>query len=206
MHNIRASATPGCVTVTSSHSSPRYLPISSCGLIGDCRSAALVGTGGTVDWLCLPRFDDASLFGRILDARRGGYWQIRPTGRHIAKQAYRDRSNLLRTVYSTSGGVATLLDFMSVTGRDTGKTSGTRNEPRLVRLIECLSGQMEFETIIDPAPDYGRSVSRFESSDGRFHGDAGRYHFCTRYRAAPPDVIDPDRGHPVAIAQTGDGV
>lgn len=55
MRNIRASATLGCVTVTPSHSSPRYLPTSSYGVIGDCRSAALVGTEGSVDWLCLPR-------------------------------------------------------------------------------------------------------------------------------------------------------
>ena len=122
-----------------------YLPISSYGLIGDCRSAALVGTDGSVDWLCLPRFDDPSLFGRILDARRGGSWQIRPTLRHGAKQQYRDRSNLLRTVYSTSSGVVTVLDFMPVTASEVDGDARGRSEPRLVRLIECLSGQDDTE-------------------------------------------------------------
>jgi GH15 family glucan-1,4-alpha-glucosidase len=130
-----------------------YLPISSYGLIGDCRSAALVGADGSVDWLCLPRFDDPSLFGRILDARRGGSWQIRPTGRHVARQQYRDRSNLLRTVYSTSTGVVTLLDFMPVTAPEVEDDARARSEPRLVRLIECLSGQVNLESVIDPAPD-----------------------------------------------------
>ncbi len=155
-----------------------YLPISSYGLIGDCRSAALVGADGSIDWLCLPRFDDASLFGRILDARRGGYWQIRPEGRHVAKQQYRDRSNLLRTVYSMSSGVVTVLDFMPVTAPEVEGKARARSEPRLVRLIECLSGQVGLESIIDPAPDYGRAPNRFACSAGHFHGDIGSHHFC----------------------------
>ena len=57
-----------------------YLPLGAYSLIGDCRSAALVGHDGSIDWLCLPRFDDPSIFGRILDAERGGYWQIAPRG------------------------------------------------------------------------------------------------------------------------------
>ena len=167
------------VTRATTHRSAHgYLPISSYGLIGDCRSAALVGADGSVDWLCLPRFDDPSLFGRILDARRGGSWQIRPTGRHVARQQYRDRSNLLRTVYSTSSGVVTLLDFMPVSAPEVEGHARARSEPRLVRLIECLSGEVNLESVIDPAPDYGRAPTRFASDSGHFHGDAGAHHFC----------------------------
>src|SRR5438094_392502 len=59
-----------------------YLPIAEYGLIGDCRTAALVGADGSIDWLCLARFDDASVFARLLDARRGGSWQIEPAGEY----------------------------------------------------------------------------------------------------------------------------
>jgi GH15 family glucan-1,4-alpha-glucosidase len=155
-----------------------YLPSSAYGLIGDCRSAALVGADGTIDRLYLPRFDDASLFARLLDARRGGYWQIRPSGKHVAKQQYRDRSNLLRTVHSMSSGVVTVLDFMPLNGPDVEGHACARSEPRLVRLIECLSGQVSLESIIDPAPDYGRAANRFASGAGHFHGDIGSHHFC----------------------------
>ena len=94
-----------------------YLPIGAYGLIGDCCSAALVGGDGSIDWLCLPRFDDASLFGRILDAQRGGYWRIAPAGPHQTTQRYCDRSNVLQTTFATRTGVVTLTDFMPVEGQ-----------------------------------------------------------------------------------------
>ena len=163
---------------SSNRSAGGYLPIGNYGVIGDCRSAALVGSDGSIDWLCLPRFDDGSLFGRIVDARRGGYWQIRPTGRHVAQQQYRDRSNLLRTVYTTATGVVTVLDFMPVNEQNIYQHARAHNDPRVVRLLDCLSGEVELECIIDPAPDYGRTAARFEISGGHFHGDVGKYHFC----------------------------
>ena len=57
-----------------------YLPIAEHGLIGDPHTVALVGTEGTIDWYCCPRFDAPRLFGAILDRERGGYWRIAPTG------------------------------------------------------------------------------------------------------------------------------
>src|ERR1700720_603081 len=91
-----------------------YLQIGAYGLIGDCRSAALVGLDGSIDWLCLPRFDDDALFGRILDAERGGSWEIHPDEPHQVHQRYRDRTNLLDTVFSTGTGVVVVTDFMPV--------------------------------------------------------------------------------------------
>src|ERR1700693_2022272 len=90
------------------------LPIGAYGLIGDCRSAALVGVDGSIDWLCLPRFDDASVFGRILDADKGGYWQISPVDADGSHQRYRDLTNILDTVFTTDSGVLVVTDFMPV--------------------------------------------------------------------------------------------
>ncbi len=91
-----------------------YLPIEAYALIGDCRSAALLGSDGSIDWLCLPRFDDASLFGRILDARRGGHWQVCPAGEYSVVQRYHNRTNVLATVFSTATGSAVVTDFMPI--------------------------------------------------------------------------------------------
>src|ERR1700730_13141682 len=89
-----------------------YLPIAGYGLIGDCRSAALVGEDGSIDWLCLPRFDDASVFARILDADRGGHWSITARNADTVVQRYRDLSNVLLTIWETPTGRAVVTDFM----------------------------------------------------------------------------------------------
>ncbi len=74
-----------------------YRPIEDYGIIGDTHSAALVDSAGSLDWLCLPRFDSPSLFARILDARRGGHWTMRPRGRFASQRRYLERTNVLET-------------------------------------------------------------------------------------------------------------
>ena len=108
-----------------------YLPIGSYGLIGDCRSAALVGVDGSIDWLCLPRFDDDALFGRILDAGKGGSWQLHPDEPHDVHQRYRDRTNLLDTVFATGTGVVVVTDFMPLDERSVVQHAKPHNHPRV---------------------------------------------------------------------------
>src|SRR5438552_18724293 len=75
-----------------------YLPIAEHGVIGDLHSVALVGTDGTIDWFCCPRFDSPSVFASILDARRGGHYRIAPTRReHNTRQLYFPDTNVLIT-------------------------------------------------------------------------------------------------------------
>ena len=69
--------------------------IADYGLIGDCRSAALVSRNGSIDWLCFPRFDSPSIFAAILDPERGGYWSISPCEPFDAARAYINDSNVL---------------------------------------------------------------------------------------------------------------
>ena len=155
-----------------------YLPIGAYALIGDCRSAALVGADGSIDWCCLPRFDSPSLFGRILDAREGGYWQIRPSGDHRSEQRYDDRSNVLRTVFSTGTGLVRVSDFMPIDERTVEQHARPHRNARIVRIVDCLAGTVTMQHHIVPRPDYGRSTVSFSAEGRRFHGDAEGLHFC----------------------------
>ena len=155
-----------------------YLPIAAYGVIGDCRSAALVGSDGSIDWLSLPRFDDASLFGRILDARKGGSWQIRPAVPYRASQRYRDRTNVLITIFSTDGGVVAVTDFMPVQPETLGHHARPHSEPRVVRLIECVAGSVPMRMEIDVAPGYGLQRPVFRCTGRRWHTNAAGLHIC----------------------------
>jgi GH15 family glucan-1,4-alpha-glucosidase len=155
-----------------------YLPIGAYGLIGDCRSAALVGVDGSIDWLCLPRFDDDALFGRILDARRGGSWQLHPDEPHQVHQRYRDRTNLLDTVFATGSGVVVVTDFMPVDEHSVIQHARPHNHPRVIRLVECLAGEMTMHHLFDPAPGFARTPVALTMADGQIHADTAKLHLC----------------------------
>lgn len=96
--------------------SENRLGIADHGLIGDLRTCALVGTDGTIDWFCAPRFDSPSVFGAILDGDRGGSWRLAPTrGVTRSHQFYFPDTAVLITRFLTPNGVAEVHDFMPVT-------------------------------------------------------------------------------------------
>ena len=91
----------------------RYLPIAEHGLIGDLHTVALVGTDGTIDWYCCPRFDSPSVFAAILDADRGGLFRIWPDCEGwSSKQLYLPDTNILITRFLMPDGVGEVQDFM----------------------------------------------------------------------------------------------
>ena len=129
-----------------------YLPIAEHGLIGNLHTVALVGTEGTIDWYCCPRFDAPSLFGAILDRERGGYWRIAPTGANwTTKQLYFPQTNILITRFLSPHGVAEVQDFMAA-------VSSGRQPHRLVRCIFCVRGWVPFQVEVEPRFDYGRQA------------------------------------------------
>src|SRR5512146_2530804 len=96
-----------------SRSSGRYLPIAEHGLIGDLHTVALVGTDGTIDWYCCPRFDSPSVFAAILDADHGGLFGIAPDcNGWSSKQLYLPDTNILITRFLMPDGVGEVQDFM----------------------------------------------------------------------------------------------
>ena len=156
-----------------------YLPIEGYGLIGDCRSAALVGLDGSIDFLCLPRFDSDAVFSRILDATRGGCWEIRPAVTFSSRQHYRDRTNLLDSIFTTGTGIVALTDYMPVDERDVEAQGRFRDEPRIVRHVECLAGHVRMRHVYDPRPGFAREqVALTVESDRHVHADAGRLRLC----------------------------
>ena len=130
-----------------------YKPISDYGVIGDMHSAALVSKGGSIDWLCFPRFDSSSVFAAILDYERGGRFAIQPPGYYHFSQTYLDGTNILVTSFRTDEGRASVTDFMPVA------EDITVSEHEVIRLVRCESGRMALECLFQPRLDYGRAVT-----------------------------------------------
>ena len=137
-----------------------YKPISEYGLIGDMHGSALVGTDGSIDWCCMPRFDSAALFSRILDAKKGGFFKLSPTNVSGVSRRYQPNTNILETSFTTETGSGILIDFMpvhrhSAMPRQTLETTGYQ---RLVRILRCTEGRLDFEMDCYPRFDYGTIV------------------------------------------------
>jgi GH15 family glucan-1,4-alpha-glucosidase len=154
-----------------------YLHIGDYGMIGDCRSCALIGMDGSMDWCCLPRFDSPSVTGRLLDDRKGGQWRISPVGEFAARQEYADKTNVLRTIFQTKEGLAVVTDFMPAEEHDIKRHARPHRHPRVVRMVTGLTGRVRMRQNLDLRPDYGRDTS-MKVEDGRYHGDSEAFHFC----------------------------
>lgn len=139
--------------------SAHYSPIEDYGVIGNGQSAALVNKLGSIDWLCLPRFDSPSLFARILDYVRGGFWHIQPTAQYQTAQRYVPDTNVLETIFTTPEGRIKLLDFMPIAGEQ--DQPGKRAPYALVRIVESIDGTHEMVSVCAPRPDYARSLPNF---------------------------------------------
>jgi GH15 family glucan-1,4-alpha-glucosidase len=137
---------------------PRTLTLGEYGLIGDMRTAALVGLDGGIDWCCLPRFDSGSVFAALLDRERGGTWAIRPQEEWTSTQRYLPRTNILETTFRTAGGVVVLTDFMPVA--EDGRPSGPH--PEIHRQLRCTRGRMPLQMIFMPRFEYGARTTRLE--------------------------------------------
>ena len=99
------------------------LPIGDYALLSDCRSAALVSRGGSVDWLCAPRFDGPSVFGRLLD-EGAGHWSVRPVGPAATSRRYLPETMVLETTFRTPTGTLRLVDAMALGPGERGHDLG----------------------------------------------------------------------------------
>ena len=142
---------------------PRYLPIAEHGLIGDLHTVALVGTDGTIDWYCCPRFDSPSVFGAILDADDGGLFRIAPDCiGWSSKQLYLPDTNILITRFLMPDGVGEVQDFMPPP-----RSGAAAHCHRMIRRVVPVRGRMRFVVDVAPRFDYGRARHEVElTADG----------------------------------------
>src|SRR4051812_16416072 len=146
-----------------------YQAINAYGVIGDCHSVVLVAPAVSLDWGCLPDFDSPAIFCRLLDAERGGYFQIIPSDGAIpGSQRYLPGSNVLQTSFTSIMGEIVLTDFMPVEtlsawpykGMDTNTWAHEDGSCHcLVRVVECTHGKMSVTMKLKVSPHYAATLS-----------------------------------------------
>ncbi|MEU9559499.1 glycoside hydrolase family 15 protein [Streptomyces fumanus] len=133
-------------------------------IIGDEQTAALVATDGSVDWLCLPRFDSAACFAKLLGDEDNGHWRIAPVGaERCTRRAYRPDTLVLDTEWETAQGTVRVTDLMPQRDR----------APDLVRIVEGLSGRVTVRSTLRLRFDYGSVVPWVRRTDGHRVAVAG---------------------------------
>jgi GH15 family glucan-1,4-alpha-glucosidase len=148
--------------------------IDDYGVIGDCRSTALVSRSGSIDWLCWPRYDSPAIFAAIVDQKLGGRWSISPVQRFASRRSYHGDSNVLETEFVLPDGRATLTDLLPVASEEF-KRENLVPDHELLRQIVCTEGELEIEVDFVPRAFYGCRPVRIR--DAGFHGlrmDLGR--------------------------------
>jgi alpha,alpha-trehalase len=148
-----------------------FRPIADYGLLADCNSSALVDRYGSIDWLCLPRFDSPALFSRILDPD-AGHWSIRPAQAFSAQRLYVPGTLMVETTFTTDSGVVRLTDTMAFAKDQRGHDLGMNSPHELLRGAECISGQVELLMELCPRPEFGlvRPLFRRTDEGGRTFG------------------------------------
>jgi GH15 family glucan-1,4-alpha-glucosidase len=147
-------------------------PLADYGFLSDCASAALVSTGGSVDWWCLPRFDSPSVFGRLLDAA-AGHWLLAPIGEYAVERDYVEDALVLRTVFRTESGAVAITDALSLQPGARGHDIGLRSPHTLLRLVEGLEGAVDLQTTVAPRFEYGLTVPRWSGDRGCWSAHVG---------------------------------
>ena len=132
-----------------------YLAIEDYGIIGDLNTAALVGNNGSIDFMCFPEFDSPTIFARLLDSDKGGYFQIKPSkGETVNKQLYIPDSNILLTRFLTKEGVCEVSDFMPI------EPDG--HSHLVIRRAKAVRGDFSMQMVCQPAFNYARQPHQIE--------------------------------------------
>jgi GH15 family glucan-1,4-alpha-glucosidase len=141
-------------------------PIENYALIGNLRTAALVDRTGSIDWLCLPRFDSGACFASLLGDETNGRWLLAPQGGvKQVRRKYRDNTLVLETEFETDSGVATVVDFMPVAER--------AEQVDVIRIVKGVRGQVPMRTEVVIRFDYGHTIPWVRKRDYGFSAVSG---------------------------------
>jgi GH15 family glucan-1,4-alpha-glucosidase len=170
---------------------PTRQAIADYAVIGDCRSAALVGRNGSIDWYCTPRFDSPSLFGALLDTARGGHFRICARDATSTSRAYVPDTNVLETTFETASGRLKVIDLMPVASQ-ADKQRDLLPDHELIRAIECVDGVVDVELACEPRLSYGRrALPLTDHGPVGYVGAIASRQFVIRTDA--PTALSPDR-------------
>jgi GH15 family glucan-1,4-alpha-glucosidase len=139
------------------------LPIEQYGIIGDTHTAALVGSNGSIDWLCLPHFDSEACFTALLGDASNGYWQIRPASEYKTTRRYRPDTLVLETEFETDTGAVRVVDCMPI----------REVHPQVVRAVEAVRGRVEMRMELVMRFGYGKVVPWVRRVNGQLVAVAG---------------------------------
>jgi alpha,alpha-trehalase len=140
-------------------------PIADYALLSDRHSAALVSRDGSIDWLCFPRFDSPSIFGRLL-GDEAGHWSIRATSATQVTRRYLDRTMVLETTFRTPTGTVAITDALAMGDGNRGHELGKGAPHLLLRRATCLEGEVALCLEYVPRPEYGLIHPLFDPVDG----------------------------------------
>lgn len=154
-----------------------FTPIADYAFLSNCHTGALIAPDGGVGWLCVPRFDEPSVFGTLLD-REAGYFRLGPFGiHHPSGRAYEPGTNTLVTTWKTPNGWIVVRDALTMGPRQGEDEITPHTRPpadddadhMLVRTVGCLDGQVEVELVCEPVFDYGRTPAEWTLVNGGRH-------------------------------------
>jgi GH15 family glucan-1,4-alpha-glucosidase len=132
-----------------------YTPIENHAMIGNMHSIALVAIDGTIDWMCMPRFDSPAIFASLLDDKKGGHFRVSPSNHEVTcKQFYWPDTNVLVTRFLSAEGAAELIDFMPVSGAP--KMGDEHRHHRLIRRVIAVRGHIDLRMECRPAFNFAR--------------------------------------------------
>jgi GH15 family glucan-1,4-alpha-glucosidase len=176
------------------------MPIAEYGLLADCNSAALAHRDGSIDWLCLPRYDSGAVFSRILDPD-AGHWSIRPAGAFTVERRYLPGTLVIETTFTTETGSVRLRDAMAFAEGQRGHALGYDAPHEILRAVEGVSGAVELMLELAPRPEYGliTPLIRVEEGGARTFG-SGR----VAVRSAVPLALEDGTLTATVTVQAGD--
>jgi GH15 family glucan-1,4-alpha-glucosidase len=171
-----------------------YQPIENYGIIGDLHTVALIGLNGSIDFFCFPHYDSPSLFARLLDEKKGGFFCLRPEFSEAkTKQLYMPDTNVLLTRFLSPDGVGEITDFMPV---------GHTEEKKLIRRVTTIRGEPKYRLECRPRFNYGRdshSAEQVGPGEVLFHSDG----LTIRLKAGVPLQIEEGDVHAEFSLQSG---
>jgi len=140
-------------------------PIGEYGLLADCNGAALVNLAGSIDWLCVPRYDSPAIFARLLDPE-AGHWSITPVGDYRVERRYLQGTLVVETTFTTATGRVRLLDAMAFAPGQRVHDLGLDSPHEVLRLVEGVAGTVDLRMELAPRPEYGLIQPLLRQTDG----------------------------------------